>query len=124
MAAKVLLVEDDQEQAMLFAQVLQMSGYAVDVVSDAAEAQARLTAEPYDLLLTDLDLVGGMNGDALIRWAKMHDASIKSILFSNHPLVDDVAAACGADAAFHKIEGIVQLRKLVKSVMTAGSDHA
>ena len=64
----ILRVEDDPEQANLFSQVLQMSGYAVETVAAAAEAQARLTAEPLALLLVDWDLAGGMQGDALIIW--------------------------------------------------------
>ena len=120
MAAKVLLVEDDYDQALLFAQVLKMSGYVEETVSNAGEAQARMAAEPFALLLADWDLEGGMNGDALIAWTKTRYPGMKSILFSNHPGVDEIAAACGADAGFRKIEGIIKLRELVASLAPPG----
>ena len=113
---KVLLVDDDNEQGMLFGQVLEMSGYSVEIVANAEAAQARLAAEPFALLLADWDLGGGgMNGDALILWAKTHDPDMKTILFSNHPEVDEIAVACDADAAFRKVEGMIPLRQLVSS---------
>ena len=115
--AKVLLVEDDREQASLFAQVMEMFGYSVATVADAETAQARLTAESFALLLADWDLGGGMSGDALIIWAKAQYPGMKTILFSNHPEVDEIAAACGADAAFRKVEGMIPLRQLVSRLL-------
>lgn len=113
MVTKVLLIEDDREQAILFTRVLEMSGYTVVLVAGAAEAQARLAAEPFSLLLADWNMAGKMQGDALIHWAKSHYPDIKSILYSNHPQVDEIAKSCGANSAFRKIEGIVKLRQLV-----------
>lgn len=124
MAANVLMVEDDSEQAILFAQMLEMFGYAVETVASAEAARVRLAAEPFALLLTDWDLGGGMKGDALILWAKAQFPGIKTVLFSNHSQVNDIAAACGADAAFRKIEGIVKLRQLVTDLVPLGTGHA
>jgi DNA-binding NtrC family response regulator len=122
MATRILLVEDDPEQAILFAKMLEMFGYPMETVASAEEAQTRLTAEPFALLLADWDLGGGMNGDALIAWAKMQYPGMKTILFSNHPQVDEIAATYGADAAFRKIEGIVKLRQLMTDLVPLGAD--
>lgn len=113
MGVNIILVEDDADQASLFAQVLEASGYAVVIAANAEEAQVRLRAESFALLLADWDLGGGMNGDALIHWAKAQFPAIKTILFSNHYEVDEIAVACHADASFRKVEGIVPLRQLV-----------
>lgn len=117
MAAKVLLVEDDPEQAILFAQVLAVSGYDVTTVANAEEAQARMADSAYALLLVDWDLGSGINGDTLICWAKDHAPDSKTILFSNHTQVDELAAACNADGWFRKIEGAAPLRQLVKRLI-------
>ena len=98
-----------------------MSGYSVEIVANAEEGQARLAAEPFALLLADWDLGGGMNGDALILWARAHCPGVHTVLFSNHPQVDEIAAACGADVAFRKIEGIAKLRQLVKRMVPQAS---
>jgi len=124
MAAKILLVEDDYEQALLFSRVLTACGYVVIDTAIAEEAQAKLAAEPFDLLLADWDLGSGMNGDALINWAKARYSDLKAILFSNHQEVNEMARACGADAAFSKVEGITPLRQLVSSLVPLKTGHA
>ncbi len=81
-------------------------------------AQARLAAEPFALLVADWDLGGGgMNGDALIRWAKARYPDMKTMLFSNHPEVEEIAVACGADAAFRKMAGIAEFRQVVMALL-------
>lgn len=124
MADKILLVEDDYEQALLFSRVLAASGYAVIDTATAEEARVKLAAEPFDLLLADWDLGGGMNGDALISWAKTRYPGLKSILFSNHLEVDEIAKACGADAAFRKVDGIAPLRQLVSRLTSPDAGHS
>lgn len=114
MARKILLVEDDADQASLYMQILHVSGYEVVATANAEDARARLTAERFNLLLEDWDLgTDRMQGDALIVWAKAHDPNMRAILFSNHWEVAEIAAACGADAYFRKVEGIKPLRELV-----------
>jgi DNA-binding NtrC family response regulator len=116
MPARILLVEDDREQALLFTQVLEMSGYDVTAVVHAHDAQAQLSAHAYALLLTDWDLPGDLQGDALITWAKHHNAALRTVLFSNHSRVLEVADACGADAGFRKTDGILKLRALMTTL--------
>jgi len=123
MAAKILLVEDDWDQAVLFARVLETSGHTVVAAATAEEAQARLAAESFDLLLADWDLGGGMNGDALICWAKTRYPGMKTILFSNHLEVNEIAAACGADAALRNVDGIGTLRRLVACLTSSDTGN-
>jgi len=123
MAKHILLVEDDAEQSLLFSLVLRMVGYTVETTDTAEEAQVRLTTEPFALLLADWDLAGGMQGDELIRWAKAHNPGIKTVLFSNHPQVNEIAAACGADAAFQKTNGITRLRQLIANLVPLPVNH-
>lgn len=115
-SARILLVEDDPEQAALFAQVLSMSGHDVTVAASAEEAQAQLAAAPFALLLADWDLPG-MPGDELIRRMKPAHPALKTVLYSNHTHVEEAATAAHADAWFFKIQGIVELRRVVKRLL-------
>ncbi len=47
MTAKILLIEDDYEQALLFARALEVCECTVEIAASAEEAQAKLAAEPY-----------------------------------------------------------------------------
>ena len=111
--ARVLLVEDDEEQASLFTQALTLSGYAVDTVSTITEAQARLTDEAFTLLLTDWELGDGMQGDALVCWTRRQCPDVKIILFSNHSRIEIATPDCQPHALFRKMDGIAELRRLV-----------
>ena len=59
---RILLVEDDREMLELVREHLESEGHAVTPVARGAEAIARLKAEPFDIVLTDLRLpdVDGM----------------------------------------------------------------
>ncbi|MHB9132688.1 MAG: response regulator [Armatimonadota bacterium] len=122
-APRILLVEDDPEQALLFGQVLQMSGYQVVTVDTAEEAQASLAASPFDLLLADWALPE-MQGDSLITLAKTQYPAMKTILYSNHSDVDKAAAVVGADAWFRKIEGVTLLRQTISKLLPHDANHA
>ena len=54
----ILVVDDDEGVREYTAQVLEDAGYAVKTAAGADEAEALLTAEPLDLLITDIVLPG------------------------------------------------------------------
>lgn len=113
---RILLVEDDPEQAMLFAQVLSTYQYHVETVATAEEAMSLLKSSPYSLVLADWDLPGDMQGDALIVLVKQHTPQMKTVLFSNHSHVDQAAASSGADAWLRKFDGITKLRGIINKL--------
>jgi CheY-like chemotaxis protein len=116
MAFRILMVEDDAEQAALYANVLRAAGYDVVVAENAATAVGRLTEDTFDLALVDWDLPE-MCGDDLIRKIRLEYPDIKTVLFSNHNEVDVLAASSGADAWLRKTEGILRLRQVIAEVL-------
>jgi len=67
---RVLFVEDEFFIREWIAQSLAEQGFAVDSVTNAADALWRITRAPVDVLLTDINLPGGMDGTALARRAR------------------------------------------------------
>lgn len=122
-APRILLVEDDPEQILLFGQVLKSSGYLVVAVATAEEAQESLVASPFELLLADWSLPE-MKGDTLISLAKTQYPAMKTILYSNHADVDKAAKVVGADAWFRKIEGVARLRQIIRTLLPRDANHA
>jgi diguanylate cyclase (GGDEF)-like protein len=59
----VLVVDDDETIRLLFRELLAGEGYAVDVAATIAEADARLAAAPFDLVITDKNLPDGFGLD-------------------------------------------------------------
>lgn len=64
-SARILLVEDDERLAELVAEALRKAGYAVECCGDGAEGEARLRAEPFDVVLLDGHLPGKDGFDVL-----------------------------------------------------------
>jgi two-component system, OmpR family, response regulator len=63
---RLLLVEDDLPLAEALGTLLVSSGYAVDCVHDGEAAKALIGAEPYDLMILDLNLPE-LDGLAVLR---------------------------------------------------------
>jgi CheY-like chemotaxis protein len=66
----VLFVEDEFLISEWVAQALSEQGFAVQTVTNAADALEHLASVPVDVLFTDINLPGGMDGAALARRAR------------------------------------------------------
>ena len=62
----ILIVEDDQEIAMLERDYLEIEGFETTLISDGEEAAAAALKGQYDLLLLDL-MLPGCNGYEICR---------------------------------------------------------
>jgi CheY-like chemotaxis protein len=67
---RVLLVEDEFLIAEWVAECLSEQGFVVQTVSNARDALRHLAGEPFDVLFTDINLPGGMDGTVLARRAR------------------------------------------------------
>ena len=67
---RVLFVEDEFLISEWVAESLSEQGFAVHTASNAVEALRYLATEPVDVLFTDINLSGGMDGAALARRAR------------------------------------------------------
>lgn len=81
---RVLFVEDEFFIREWIAQSLSEQGFAVDSVTNAADALSHITHAPIDVLLTDINLPGGMDGTALARRARELQPDLPVIYASAH----------------------------------------
>jgi DNA-binding NtrC family response regulator len=77
----VLLVEDEHDLRVLLSHMLFDAGYRVDATASAAEAEALLDRNPYDLVLADAVLADG-SGIAIADRALQ--AGIKAIVMTGY----------------------------------------
>jgi two-component system chemotaxis response regulator CheY len=80
-AARILLVEDDEDTRELMAMALRGEGFAVEEATDAAEALKRLAASAFDLVITDYDMPVQTGA------AMLHEAARRGLLGSAAALV-------------------------------------
>jgi CheY-like chemotaxis protein len=67
---RVLFVEDEILVSEWVVESLSEQGFAVQAVTNAVDALAHLASDPVDVLFTDINLPGGMDGAALARRAR------------------------------------------------------
>jgi len=67
---RVLVVEDEILISEWVAEALTQQGFAVQAVTNADDAVGCLATEAVDVLFTDINLPGGMDGAALARRAR------------------------------------------------------
>jgi CheY-like chemotaxis protein len=67
---RVLFVEDEILVSEWVVESLCDQGFAVQAVTNAADALQHLASDPVDVLFTDINLPGGMDGAALARRAR------------------------------------------------------
>lgn len=90
--AHILVVDDEASVRRLLCRLLERNGYSCTEAADANEANARLDAGSFDLLLTDLDMPG-QSGLDLIRSAPSRHPDLATVMITG---LDDTELANSA----------------------------
>ena len=85
MAAKILVVEDEFLIRLSLTEALADAGFAVTDAETADVALPLLQSGKFDLLITDIQLPGTMNGADLARAARTKQPSLPIIYISGCP---------------------------------------
>jgi DNA-binding NtrC family response regulator len=81
---RLLLVEDEFLIREMVAEDLSEQGFSVCAVSNARDALSHLASAAVDVLFTDVDLPGGMDGMALARRARDIKPELPVVYTSGH----------------------------------------
>jgi PAS domain S-box-containing protein len=94
---RVLIMDDEEMIRDIASQMLEKTGYTVEAAADGAETievymKARQTGKPFDLVIMDLTIPGGLGGKDTIRKLLELDPGVKAIVssgYSNDPVMAD-----------------------------------
>ncbi|MCD6531579.1 response regulator, partial [bacterium] len=94
---KILVMDDEPDIRELIVELLREYGYEVDSAADgqkAVEKYARALEEgkPYDVVVLDLTVAGGLGGKETLEKLKQIDPNVKALLssgYSNDPIIAD-----------------------------------
>jgi two-component system, OmpR family, response regulator len=95
-AIRVLLVEDDDDNRELMAEVLEAAGFTVATAATGPDALALLSAATFDVLLTDVGMPG-MGGLEVARAAKQVRPGLSIAVVTGFAERDDIARAQGRE---------------------------
>ncbi|MBS0223168.1 MAG: response regulator [Proteobacteria bacterium] len=81
----VLIVEDDELIRIEVAERLERSGFSVMQAPGAEEAIRLLTTTSVDLVFSDVDMPGRLDGRGLVNWLRREHPRIPALLASGSP---------------------------------------
>jgi DNA-binding NtrC family response regulator len=115
--ARLLLIDDREENLLTFSAVLEDEGYEVDAGASIAEARARLAlpGARYDLALIDLALGDG-NGAELVPVLRSNHPATRIVMMSGSSQVDQ-ALTVDVDGWFEKGMGCGRLLDVLRATL-------
>ena len=83
----VLVVDDDSLIRHIIPRALKKLEVLVDVAEDGLQAQKKILAGNYDLVITDINMPR-MNGVELLLWLKQHRPQVEGIAMTGYEIAD------------------------------------
>ena len=126
-ALHILVVDDDPVTRNLLHKKLTTAEYQVDVAEDGVEAVRLIATQPFDVVLTDFKMPGGVDGIGVLESTKENNFKTDVILITAHGSIDNAILAMkkGAsdylqkpinfDELFIRLEKIQTLKYLIKN---------
>jgi DNA-binding NtrC family response regulator len=118
MAARLLIVEDEDTLCASLQRVLQKDGYEVDVAGSAEDALALLESKTYDLILCDI-ILPGISGIDLLRKYRERNPLQKVVIMTAYASLDTAKQAIAAGASEFVLKPLThdELKSVVRSVL-------
>jgi len=114
--SKILVVDDEVGIREVVRDVLTKDGHEVTTVPSADQAYATLLKQPFDLVVTDLQLAEASGMDVLKKIRELQK-EIPVVIYSGAvtPAVEEEGKQAGASAVLSKDVGVAELLKSVNS---------
>jgi len=121
---RILLMDDEELVRRVAKGMFQVLGHDADIASDGAKAvelfiQARESGTPYDLVILDLTVKGGMGGEEAIKKIREIDPHVVSVVSSGYgdsPVVADFHVH-GFTASLDKPYTIESLQNCIEALL-------
>ncbi len=120
-ARSVLVVDDEAPLARALSRVLESNGYRVKIVNDGNAAFEAVRREPFDVILSDIQMPG-MTGIDLLRIVRAYDLDVPVILMTGAPSIDTAMEAVSL-GALEYIAKPVPNEVLLKGIERASRLH-
>ncbi|MEA1996086.1 MAG: ATP-binding protein, partial [Gemmatimonadota bacterium] len=127
--SKVLIMDDDEAVRVTATRIIKKIGHEVAVSADGAEAMelyinARESNRPYDIVILDLTVPGGMGGREAVKQLLKIDPQVKAIVssgYSTDPVLSNFAEY-GFSGIITKPYNVEEMRELLNKVTGDSGD--
>ncbi len=123
---KILVMDDEEIVLEVIQEMLKILGHEVVGVKDGKEAieaykEAKQKANPFDVVILDLTVPGGMGGNETLKELKKIDPDVKAIVssgYSNDPIMSEYEKY-GFKAVVPKPYGMDELKEALRKVFSS-----
>ena len=119
--AKILVVDDDHDVRTVTSDTIHELGYMAVTVASAEEAIAKLRAERFDLLITDVAMPG-TDGVELARQARAIDERLPILFSSGYADVQTFGEELSDETVLRKPFRIADIASRIQKVLGSGSE--
>lgn len=112
---KLLIVEDDQNQRMLFQDELEDAGYTVIVACDGKDAISKIESENPDLVIMDINMPGMDGIEALGKILGKHNR-LPVIFHTAYSSYKNNFMSWAADAYIVKSSDLTELKSTIRKI--------
>ena len=118
MAARLLIVEDEDTLCASLQRVLQREGYEVDIAASAEDALTLLESRAYDLILCDI-ILPGISGIELLQQYRQRSPGQKVVIMTAYASMDTAKQALAAGASEFVLKPLThdELKAVVRRVL-------
>ncbi|WP_146122464.1 ATP-binding protein [Burkholderia multivorans] len=122
---RILAVDDQPSNRELIRMQLEALGCRVELADSGADAFHRVNTDPFDLLLTDLNMPG-MDGYVLARSLRVQGATLPIVVLTAHAEIEEHrrCKAAGIDAVLVKPVKLTVLDTTLRRLLGAGASPA
>jgi len=113
---RVLIVDDEQEVAVVLEEFLRMEGYEVYSTTSPIEALEMIRKQKYHIVLADI-VMPKMDGIEFLTQVKQYDALTQVIMMTGYPTMDKTMRCLEAganDYILKPFKNLSQLAELIK----------
>jgi len=114
--AIILVVEDDPNQARLYAQELSQEGYEIVIARDGREAMETVEQQKPDLVVMDISMPG-MDGIECMGRLLSRDNKLPIILNTAYATYQDNFRSWSADDYIVKSSDLTELKESIRTVL-------
>ena len=114
--ARVLLIEDDPNQQLLFSSELEDAGHTVCVALNGEDGLEHLKTETFDIVVLDIQMPR-VDGIEALQRIMDHDKRIPVVLHTAYGTYKDNFMTWAADAYVIKSHDLTELKKTIRRVL-------
>ena len=119
MKRRLLIVDDELAILLTLKTILEINGFVVDTASSAKEGVAKLKANEYQMVISDMRMESEKAGFDVVRAARKQKNAPVIALLTAHPLLDSDWKTEGADSMLVKPMDTSELLRQLEALLVS-----